>query len=415
MRVNHQGLVAPASTRLDGVRIARISTVPFYVVAQLKAQLTVLGCLGARVLVVASNEPEFSELEGITGVSCHAIDIPRAISPWRDCLALVRLWRFFHKHKIQIAHSTTPKAGLLSAVAAFLARVPIRLHTYTGQPWVTLTGFKRFFARVSDIVIGHLNTKCYTDSHGQRSFLIAQSIIAPEKIDVIGLGSLAGIDTKRFERSRFSAAERATLRESLGIPEDAPVLLFVGRITVDKGIRELLWAFDHLKARGSAAHLVLVGRFDTESGVENTILPTAVVGNPAIHAVEYTHAPEAYMAIADVLCLPSYREGFGTVVIEAAAMGLPTIGSDIYGLSDAVLHDQTGLLVPPRDANALAECIDRLLSDTDLRERLGEAARHRVLEQFDAEAFNQEVAADYVMLLCSAGIFPPSGAPQAII
>jgi len=404
MDAERQPVIVDPPLRLDGVQIARISTVPFYVVAQLKHQISFLGSLGATVTVVASDEPEFSELQGIPGVSCHTIDISRAISPWRDFLALIHLWRFFAAQRVQIAHSTTPKAGLLTAIAAFLAGVPIRLHTFTGQPWVTLHGIKRWLARSSDIIIGKLNTRCYADSPGQSTFLVAQKIIAPHRLFVMGSGSLAGIDTTRFERSRFSASERSALKKSLEIPENAPLLLFVGRITADKGVRELLQAFQHVTKRGSAAHLVLVGHFDNDSGMGNNISRQDVTNVGQTHVVDYTSIPEAYMAIADVLCLPSYREGFGTVVIEAAAMGLPTIGTDIYGLSDAVVNGETGILVPPYDAEALALAIEKLLSDRELRERMGLAAKQRVRVCFDVEMFNKKVAEEYQLLLNAAGI-----------
>lgn len=395
------------SAQLDEIRIARISTVPFYVVAQLKNQIAFLGQQGAEVTVIASNEPELAEFEGIAGVACHAIDISRSISPWRDVVAFFRLLCFFWHHRIHIAHSTTPKAGLLAAVAAFLARVPVRLHTFTGQPWVTMHGMKRWLACNSDRAIGILNTRCYTDSPSQRLFLIDQEIIDARGLFVIGSGSLAGVDTKRFDRNRFALSECQSLKTSLKIPNAAPVLLFVGRITADKGVRELLQAFQRLKTNASNAHLVLVGHFDTESGVSNKVTPRDLENIQDVHVVDYTKVPEAYMAIADILCLPSYREGFGTVVIEAAAMGLPTVGTDIYGLSDAILQGQTGLLVPARDVDALTKALEQLLSDASLREKMGRAALQRVQVCFDADKFNAKVVDEYVSLLNDAGIFTP--------
>jgi glycosyltransferase involved in cell wall biosynthesis len=182
------------------------------------------------------------------------------------------------------------------------------------------------------------------------------------------------------------------------------VLLFVGRITVDKGVRELLQAFRSLKAAASDAHLVFVGRFDTGSGVEGAILPGDIERLPDTHITGYTDIPEAYLAIADILCLPSYREGFGTVVIEAAAMGVPTVGTDIYGLSDAVAQGETGILVPPRNVGELAAALEKLLSNPPLRTQMGVAARQRAIEKFDAVAFNQWVIDEYLSLLETAGV-----------
>lgn len=384
---------------LAGIRIARVSTVPFFVAAQLKLQISTLGKHGARVSVVASNGPEFDLLEGLEGVTCVPINIPRAISPWHDLLALFRLILFFKREKIQIAHSTTPKAGLLTALAAVVAGCPVRVHTFTGQPWVTMQGMKRFLMRGCDILIGRLNTRCYADSVSQKQFLVTQGIVDSRQLNVIGAGSLAGVDVRRFDRNRFSSSRCESIRQALGIPSEAKVLLFLGRITVEKGVVELLGAFERLKAAASDVHLIFVGRFDSDSGAEGAISRRDVEHITNMHLVDYTDTPEMYLAIADVLCLPSYREGFGTVVIEAAAMGVPTVGTAIYGLTDAVVHGETGLLVPPRDVERLKEALQRLLTDKYLRAAMGEAARRRAVELFDASKFNELVVVEYLDLL----------------
>jgi len=384
---------------LSGIRIARVSTVPFFVVTQLKHQIAVIGEHGAQVTVITSKGPELALLDGLIGVTCVPINIPRSISPWTDILALLQLSVFFRRQHTQIAHSTTPKAGLLTALAAFFAGVPVRLHTFTGQPWVDMRGPKRWLTRASDRLIGMLNTRCYTDSASQREFLIEQGIADASRLFCIGAGSLAGVDVQRFDPNRFLQSQRESMRQLLGIPSDAPVLLFVGRITVDKGVRELLEAFQWLKATGSDVHLVLVGPIDAGSGVVGSILLSQIEHLLDVHVVGYTDSPESYLSIADILCLPSYREGFGTVVIEAAAMGVPTIGTEIYGLSDAVVHGETGLLVPPRNVEELASALEKLLADKLLRRRMGEAARQRALTLFDARKVNRQIVDEYRILL----------------
>lgn len=384
---------------LAGIRIARVSTVAFFVVSQLKHQIESLGKLKASVTVVCSDGPDLVHLDGLSSVSCAVIDIPRSISPWRDLLALFRLYQLFKRERIQITHSVTPKAGLLTALAAFFASVPVRLHTFTGQPWVNMRGVKYWLLRSSDRLVGKLNTRCYADSASQRKFLIDQRIVDYKRLFVIGAGSIAGVDLRRFDLNRFSPGDCASLRHSLGIPISAPVLLFVGRITVDKGVRELLQAFKMLKASAVEAHLVFVGRFDSDSGVSGVISQDEIDRVADAQIVGYTECPEAYLAIADILCLPSYREGFGTVVIEAAAMGIPTIGTDIYGLSDAVVHGETGLLVPPRNAEELARALGVLLADNALRVKMGESAKQRAHALFEADVVNKLVAEEYCALL----------------
>jgi glycosyltransferase involved in cell wall biosynthesis len=399
MSIERRQSISLEQKRLQGVRIARISTVPFFVVSQLKYQIESLAASGAHVIVITSSGPELTVLKALPGIECAAIDIPRSIAPWRDLLALLRLWRFFRKERVDIAHSTTPKAGLLTAIAAFLAGVPIRLHTFTGQPWVGMHGIKRRLARGSDRLIGWLNTRCYADSLSQRQFLVGEGVLGSARISVIGAGSLAGVDTKRFDRARFADDQRNALRQSLGIPADAEVLLFVGRITLDKGVRELMDAFAKLKVQGSLAHLIFVGPFDLDSGVAGSISPHEIGAIRDTHLVGYSECPEQYMAIADILCLPSYREGFGTVVIEAAAMGVPTVGTNIYGLCDAVEDGKTGLLVPPQDAESLRAGLALLLADRALRRSMGSAARLRVEASFAAERVNMGVIEEYRRLL----------------
>jgi glycosyltransferase involved in cell wall biosynthesis len=177
------------------------------------------------------------------------------------------------------------------------------------------------------------------------------------------------------------------------------VLLFLGRITADKGVRELLAAFNSLKATDNTAHLVFVGRFDSDSGVSGAISQAEISCLPDTHLVDYSSRPEAYLAIADLLCLPSYREGFGTVVIDAAAMGVPTLGTAIYGLSDAVVEGETGVLVPPANSLALTAALEKLLAHPARLKEMGEAARLRAVTLFNAEWVNGKVAEEYARLL----------------
>jgi glycosyltransferase involved in cell wall biosynthesis len=381
---------------LRNVRIARISTVPFFIVTQLKRQIEMICNRGANVTVVSSGGLELEILKDVKNVE---IDISRSISPIRDLMALFRLFLFFKCERIQIAHSTTPKAGLLTALAAFFAGVPVRLHTFTGQPWVNMHGLKKWLACNSDRLIGKLNTRCYADSASQQKFLIDQRILDSERIFVIGAGSIAGVDLCRFNRNRFPIDDCKLLRHTLNIQDGAAVLLFVGRITVDKGVRELLQAFELLKAAGSNAHLIMVGQFDVDSGVSGSIARDVIERIGDTHIVGYTDCPEAFMAIADVLCLPSYREGFGTVVIEAAAMGVPTVGTDIYGLSDAVINGVTGILVSPRDVKSLKDALWELLESKERCSKMGNAAKQRAEKLFDAIKINEKVIDEYQELL----------------
>jgi glycosyltransferase involved in cell wall biosynthesis len=380
------------------LRVARVSTVPFFVLTQLSSQIQTLQALGTEITVIASDDEFADKMAALADVAFTPINISRNISPLNDLVSLVKLFRVFKSSQFDIVHSTTPKAGLLCAIAALFARIPVRIHTFTGQPWVTMSGMKRQVLKYCDRLIGALNTHSYTDSESQRQFLVDNNIVFPARISVLGSGSLAGVDLNRFNRDKFTKDERLSLKSQLGIPADGKVILFVGRITQDKGIQELVDAFHSIALHDVSLHLLLVGPFeDNGKAIVDSVSSSDVATR--IHSVGFSDEPEKYMAIADLLCLPSYREGFGTVVIEAGAMALPTVGTDIYGLSDAVVNGVTGVLVPPRDTRSLGEALTRLLVDDDARLRMGEKANARACSEFSSAKCATLLLDDYKRLL----------------
>jgi glycosyltransferase involved in cell wall biosynthesis len=385
---------------LRGIKIARVSTSPFFIYSQLQYQLSMIAESGADVTVITSHGLNANDIENIPGVKFVPISIERAISPWRDFLSLWMLFRQFRKENYQIVHSISPKAGLLSAIASFLAKVPIRMHTFTGQAWVSHKGFKRWLLKSMDRLIIRLNTKCYSDSESQKQFLIQQKIaLASSDISVIGNGSIAGVDLKRFDPDRVSQQVKQTLRRDLKIPDTAFVLLFVGRITKDKGVMELLDAYTNLSKMRSDVQLILVGGIDHGSGSGGEIYEESVANKEGVHLIGHTDSPEVYMHIADLLCLPSYREGFGTVIIEAAAMGLPSVASNIYGLSDSVENGVTGILFPVYNVKAIEERILELIEDPETLKKFGKEGKKRACNLFDAQKVCQLVVEEYVQLL----------------
>jgi glycosyltransferase involved in cell wall biosynthesis len=385
--------------QLKGLKICRISTVPFFMVSQLKSQVEYLKDIGMQVVLISSEGPEWSMINTGQGLRVKIVNIPRTLKPWHDFSALIRLIQLFMIHRFDIVHSTTPKAGLLTAIAAFISGIPIRLHTFTGQPWVTLKGIMRWSSRSADKLIGVLNTKCYADSSGQAQFLVREGILSSRKIAVIGQGSLAGVDMARFNPDNWSFSMMQKLREGLSIKASSIILIFVGRISPDKGIGELVTAFHELIRMNYDVDLLLVGPHDQDCGGKSSLDLDSAMQCSNIHYIGYTECPERYLAISDIFCLPSYREGFGTAVIEAAAMGLPTVGTSIYGLIDAVVDGETGILVPPRDDRALLAALKHLLDNPDESTRMGKAARQRCFQHFDANQINKKVAEEYLNVL----------------
>lgn len=380
------------------MRICRVATVPFFLQHHLRAQIRATVDAGHDVTLVSGDGPEVVGLKELSGVRFEQIDIPRTVSLWRDCRALWELFLLFRKERYDIVHSTTPKAGMLCAIAGAMARIPIRMHTYTGQPWMELSGPLRWVAKTGDWLTARLNTMNYADSFSQRDFLITQGVVQMHKISVIGAGSLAGVDSGRFDLARWRD-KVSGLRKQLGIAESAVLITFVGRLTRDKGMSELIQAFVRLERRQDEAMLLLVGPQEPERDPLPQNVLRHIREHPSILEIGYSNEPEKYLAMTDIFCLPSYREGFPNVVIEAAAMGIPTIGTDIVGLRDAVVDGVTGLLVPAKNVDALAQGLNRLIENAVLRQEMGTRAQARVHQRFDSRQVIAAVLKEYDRLI----------------
>lgn len=313
---------------------------------------------------------------GVAGTLEH-IPLRRAISIPADIRALFTLTRLMRRQQFDLVHSMTPKAGFLAMLAARVSQIPIRIHTFTGQVWATRTTVSRSILKLADRTIARCATFTLADSPSQRAFLIRERIAAPDRIAVLGNGSVCGVDVGRF---RPDPIRRRRIREELRIPEPSVVILFVGRLTRDKGVLDFAKAFATLAAEHPDLHAVVVG--PDEQGLRSAMTRLCASHSERLRFLDYTNVPEDIMAASDVLCLPSYREGFGNAVIEAAAVGLPAVASRIYGLVDAVADGHTGLLHEPGDIADLTACLRRVARNPALRRALGSAARDRVARDF---------------------------------
>ena len=310
-----------------------------------------------------------------------SIPLEREISPVKDLKALFALIRLFRKEKFDAVHSVTPKAGLLAMLAAFVARIPLRVHTFTGQVWASKKGIKRFLLKCIDILIAALTSHNLVDSPSQRDFLVSEKVISKSKAFVFEKGSISGVDLSKFKPD---SEARLAIRKQLEIEDNKLVFLFIGRLNIDKGVLDLAQAFSQINNK--KLHMLFVGPDEQNMQAEINNLQK---NNNNIHFIGYTDMPEVFMAAADVLCLPSYREGFGSVLIEAAAVGLPVIASRIYGITDAVIDHETGLLHEPHDINAIQSLIERIAEDEALRTKLGQQARARAIRDFSSELIAQ--------------------------
>lgn len=359
-------------------RILVVVAVPLTVKAFLMPYLTALGELYDVTVVCAGDDPGLQRFLP-RGVSFQPLDIRRAIDPVRDLKALVALVRLMRSGRFAMVHSVTPKAGLLAQIASRWCGIGVRLHMFTGQVWVTKAGVFRLVLKSLDRLIAASATHLLADSASQRAFLVEEKVVAPKKIRVLGAGSISGVDLQRF---RPDPVVRQRVRSSLGYTDSDVLALFVGRLNRDKGVLDLVKAFARVSDKVPKLALLLVGPDEEMLGPE---IELAVGGGARLKLLGGTACPEEFMAASDFFCLPSYREGFGSVVIEAAACGLPAIASAIYGLTDAVEDGRSGFLHPPHDVNSIATLLERFAIDTELREEMGGYARRRAINQFSTE------------------------------
>lgn len=371
-------------------KLCYVATIPAVVHAFLRVHIQ--AAADKYEVTVICNSADKRLLEGLNA-RLVLLPIERKPSPWSDMLVLFQLFNLFRRERFDIVHSIMPKTGILAMLAAWFSRVPTRIHTFTGQVWVTKHGAQRSLLKWFDKLIGSFTTCALADSPSQRDYLVDEGVLSPGKAKVIGAGSICGVDPLRFHPD---AENRQTVRHGLGIAQDARVILFVGRLNRDKGMLELAAAFDTIAKQHPDVELLLVGA--EEDVPFSSMQEICHAGRDRLHYVSFTATPERYMVAADILCLPSYREGFGMTIIEAAACGVPAVASRIYGITDAVADGKTGLLFPVGDVPALTQALLRLITENQLRQQMGNEARERALELFSSEKIAHELLTLYEKL-----------------
>lgn len=314
--------------------------------------------------------------------SIYIISLPfkRKISLSYDLFSLLKLYYVISKNNFDVTLSISPKSGLLTSIASFIAFTPRRIHWFTGQVWVHKTGFYKKLLMFLDWLIAKLSTNLLVDSYSQKEFLYKKNIINRAKSYVLADGSVCGVDLNRFKPNE---RVRSEVRRILSINDNYKLIAFVGRLNKDKGIYDLINAFKIIKSKGYSVKLLLIGPDE-----ENIIKRNSFIGKFQKNEIIYLgvkNNPEYWLNGCDIFCLPSYREGFGSVLIEASALKLPVVASKIYGIEDAVLDNVTGLLFKVGNLDDLVKTIIRLLEDNQLCKNLGCAGFERVKTKFSRE------------------------------
>ncbi len=340
-----------------------------------------------QIRAIANAEGQNFLADDSSNVSVGSVDLVRDIDPIKDIKAVWQIYFQLRLDRPWCLHTLTPKAGLVGMFSAWIARVPIRVHTFTGQVWVTRTGLMRQLLKLADKCTALMATHVLVDSPSQRDFLIAEGVIKASKSKVLASGSICGVNTKRF---CSNLQVRNNIRLELDAADDALVCLYLGRLNRDKGVLDLAAAFSIVAALHTKAELWVVGPDEADFFAKMMSLLNGLENR--VKRVGYTKTPEQYMQAADLFCLPSYREGFGSSVIEAAACGVPALTSRIYGLTDAVQEGHTGWMHKAGDIQDLAQVWDTALSSTHELRLRGEAAQRNA-----AQMFSEQVVTDAML------------------
>lgn len=369
----------------------------------LGARLRALRRAGFRVLLLASPGPLLDRTALQEGVEAIALPMQRGIAPLADLASFYRLWRVIGRYRPDLVEFSTPKAGLLGTVAAWLRGVRRRVYMLRGLKLEGTSGWKRRLLLVTERWAARAAHVVLCNSESLREEALALRLAPAEKLQMLGEGSSNGVDTERFSPGAD------TVRTSLGIPKDVPVIGFAGRLTRDKGLPELIEAFEEILSVMPEARLLLVGWFDAGEDALDAELRERILRHRQIHCTGFVADTAPYYRAMDLMVLPTWREGFPNVVLEAAATGVSVVTTESTGARDSVVPEVTGLLIPPGYPQAIYEAAVKLLRDPERRRRMGQAARRWTLEHY-AESRVVGLTVEYYKALIDGRIaaVPPS-------
>ncbi|MEG0931910.1 MULTISPECIES: glycosyltransferase family 4 protein [Weeksellaceae] len=373
----------------------RISTVPVSLNILLKGQLKFLSNHFA-VTAISGAGKDLDEVVEREGVKTYAIEIQRNISPFKDIVSLIQLYFYFKKEKPLIVHSITPKAGLLSMIAAKFADVPIRMHTFTGLIFPSKSGLLQKILIKMDQLLCWSATNIYPEGNGVKNDLINYKITS-KPLNILANGNVNGIDLEYFALNAISNEQQSQLKKELHIQEKDFIFIFVGRLVSDKGINELIQAFSKLKIQNSK--LLLVGPLESDLDPLRYEILKEIETNPNIISVGFQKDVRPYFAISDCLVFPSYREGFPNVVMQAGAMGLPSIVSNINGCNEIIIEGENGTIIPVKDSEAIKSAMLKMIEDKEFYFKLKENSRSMIQSRYEQAVVWQALLEEYTQLL----------------
>ena len=375
-------------------KLIRITTVPLSLEKLLEGQLAFMSEF-YHVIAVSSDEERLNLYGKKEGVPVFYVDLTRKITPLKDLKAVYKLYRFLKKEKPLIVHTHTPKAGTVGMLAARLAGVPLRLHTVAGLPLLETSGIKRTILNWVEKITYSLATHVYSNSKGLYNIIISEGFTSKNKLKVIGNGSSNGINLSYFDPSLFPKESNNIFKKELGIAETDFVYIFVGRVVSDKGITEMVEAFVRLQTEHPKCTLLILGPLEPNLDPLPRETTNLIESHTKIVSVGYKEDVRPYFACSDALVFPSYREGFPNVVLQANAMGLPAIVSNINGCNEIIIEDYNGIIVPVKDSASVYNAMKTIATEPELYDKLANNARNEIGEKYDRNAMYNALLTEY--------------------
>ena len=379
-------------------KLVRITTVPMSLKHLLKGQMSFMSKNGFDVIMISSEGKGLNDV--IKNEKCRHFIIPltREITPLRDIIATFSLYRLLLLEKPDIVHTHTPKAGIVGMLASFLAKVPVRLHTVAGLPLLEAKGLKRLVLNLVERLTYKFSTKVYPNSYGLKDIILKNRFTKEDKLCVIGNGSSNGIDTSFFDPKLFNSEKKKSIRSKLGIKKNDFVFIFVGRLVADKGINELVEAFNELCLQFENIKLLLVGPSENNLDPLSEKTKLSISNHNKIISVGYQGDVRPFFAVSHLLVFPSYREGFPNVVMQSGAMGLPSIVTDINGCNEIIKNDYNGIIIPSKDIKSLIQAMERIFIDKELYLSCKENSRLSIMKNYRQDLHWNALLSEYKSL-----------------
>lgn len=375
-------------------KLVRITTVPLSLDKILDGQLAFMNN-HYEVIAVSSEKEYLIRCAKNEGVRFKHIEMTRKITPFKDFISLIKLISFLIKERPLIIHSHTPKAGILAMLASKITNIPIRLHTVGGLPLMEEKGSKKKMLELIEKLTYSFSTFVFTNSNGLYKYIIDNNYVSKSKLKVIGNGSSNGVDVNYFSPTSVSEKEKEKLKSSLGILENDFTFVFVGRIVADKGINELIKAFDTISFQNDAVKLLLVGEQESELDPLNERTLNLIRNNNKIIETGFQKDIRPFLAISNALVFPSYREGFPNVVMQAGAMELPVIATNINGCNEIIVNEKNGVLIELKNNGAIVKAMVRLIEDEAFYKNLKSNARSMIVSRFERKVICEKILYEY--------------------